>query len=115
MMWTVCYWWHSGPRFVFNRYKHSVKLFVRHPGGVYPEAILRKEGVTQEYPLSMVIYGMRLSVLEDQIRGEYPILFQSWYTDKSSLESAGAHIKPVISRIEALGTACYFFIKPDKT
>ena len=60
----------------------------------------------------MALYGMSLSVLADKIRGEYPGLFQSWYTDNFSLESAGAHIKPAISRIDELGNAHRFFIKP---
>ena len=50
MMCTVCHWRHSGARFAFNGYKHSVQLIVRHPGQVYPEALMRKEGVTHPTP-----------------------------------------------------------------
>ena len=39
------------------------------PGGVYPETLLIKEGVTQGYPFCMVLYGLILSVLMDKIQG----------------------------------------------
>ena len=39
------------------------------PGGVYLETLLIEEGVTQGYPLYMVLYGLILSVLVDKIQG----------------------------------------------
>ena len=70
--------------------------------------------MTQEYPLSVVLYGLILSVLAEQIRGEYPGLLQSFYADDFSIAGAGAHLKYSIDRIEAPGPARDFFIKPDK-
>ena len=77
MMWTVRHRWPGGARFDFNCYRHSVQLLVRRPGEVETEILLIKEGVTQGNPLSMVLYGLILSVLAEQIRVEYPGFLQS--------------------------------------
>ena len=62
----------------------------------------------------MVLYDLSLSLLEEQIQGRYPMFLQSWYSDEFIAVVTGAHIKPVISHIEALGPACVFFLKQDK-
>ena len=54
-----------------------MQLLVRRPGEVETEILLIKEGVTQGNPLSMVLYGLILSVLAEQIRVEYPGFLQS--------------------------------------
>ena len=63
----------------------------------------------------MVLYGMSLSILAKQIRGEYPRLLHSWYSDDFVTAGAGAHIKPSVALIEALGPVSVLFVKPDKS
>ena len=91
-----------------------MQLLNRRPGEVKLETILSKEGVKQENSLSMVIFGISLSVMTEKIRGEYPVLLQSWYADGFITEGSSAHIKPAISVIEALGTSHILFLNPDK-
>ena len=62
----------------------------------------------------MVLYGMRLSVLVEQIWWEYPGFLQLWYSDDFSTAGADAHLKPAIACIEALGPACGLFIGQEK-
>ena len=56
-----------------------------------------------------------MSVLMDQVWGEYPGLLQSWYNDEYSMEGADAHIKPEIDHIESLGPYMDSFIKTNKS
>ena len=91
---------------------HIIPLIVRLTGEVDLESILSVEGVNQGLPLSMVLYRLILSVLEEQIQGEYPEFFQSCHADGFRMEEYGLHFKPYINRIGYLGTKWYFFIKP---
>ena len=63
----------------------------------------------------MVLYELSLYILSEKIWGEYPGLLQSWYADDFSTSGAGEHIKPTIARIGELGTACVFFLEPEKS
>ena len=63
----------------------------------------------------MVIYGLIVAVLADQIQGEYPGLLQPSCVDNFGTGGAGNHIKPDIVRVEALGPARGFFLEPDKS
>ena len=54
-----------------------MKLFVPPPVEVHPDDLLRIEGLNQGDSLSMVIYGLSLSVLVEQIQGGYNIFLQS--------------------------------------
>ena len=77
MLWTICHRWHIHAQFPFNWYRHIVQLLVQLPGEVDMESLISKDWVTQGYPLSMVIYELRLYMLVDQLRGEYTRLPQS--------------------------------------
>ena len=59
----------------------------------------------------MVLYGLILYVLEDQIRAEYTVLLQSRYSDDFSMAGARAHLKPLIYHIEALRRAHGLFLE----
>ena len=59
MLWTVRHHWRAGATFAFNCYKHWAQLLLRQPGEL-SFTILRREGVTQGDPLSMVLYGITL-------------------------------------------------------
>ena len=63
----------------------------------------------------MVLYELRLSMLADKIRVEYLIFLQSWHNDEFRTAGAGAHLKSVIDRIEALGATHGFFLKLEKS
>ena len=54
MLWTVRHFWSAGVRFTFNCYRHWSQLLIRQPGKPLVP-ILSLEGVTQGYPLLMVL------------------------------------------------------------
>ena len=63
----------------------------------------------------MVLYGESLSLLVEKIWGEYPVFLHSWYDDYFSTAGAGAHLKPTISHIQALGPTRELYLEPDKS
>ena len=63
----------------------------------------------------MVIYVIIMYVLAEQIRWDYPGLLQSWYADDFSMAGARSHLKPAIFRAESLGSACGFYLRPEKS
>ena len=71
-------------------------------------------GENRETPSPWVLYGLRLSVLVEQIWWEYPGFLQLWYSDDFSTAGVDAHLKPAIACIEALGPACRLFIGQEK-
>ena len=66
MLWTVRHHWLAGARFAFNCYKNSAQLLLRQPGEL-PVTILSREGVTQGDPFSMVLYGITLVPLAEDL------------------------------------------------
>ena len=66
MLWTVRHHWPAGARFAFNCYKHWAQLLLRQPGDP-PVTILSRWGVTQGDPLSMVLYGITLVSLAEEL------------------------------------------------
>ena len=94
---------------------HSVQLLIYHPGEVETEDLLSKESTTQIYPLSMAIYGIRLYVLVEQIREEYPIFLKSCYADDFRMAGAVVHLKHDIYCIKALGPTHSFFLETEKS
>ena len=75
MLWTVRHRWTMGSRFALNCYMHWEKLLLRQPGEP-PVTILIREGVNQGDPLSMVLHGITLVPLSEELRpadsGLYP-------------------------------------------
>ena len=66
MLWTVRHRWPVEARFAFNCYKHWTQLLLRQPGEL-PVTILSREGVTHGDPLSMVLYGITLVTLVEEL------------------------------------------------
>ena len=71
MLWTVRHLWPAGAIFAFNCYKHWAQLLLRQPGEL-PVTILSREGVTQGDPLFMVLYGIILVPLAEELRAADP-------------------------------------------
>ena len=47
--------------------------------------------------------------------GGIPVFLQSCYDDYFSTAGAGAHLKPTISHIQALGPTRELYLEPDKS
>ena len=66
MLCTVQHRWPTGARFLFNCYEHWAQLLLHQPGEL-PVTILSREGFTQGDPLSMVLYGITLVPLAEEL------------------------------------------------
>ena len=84
IMWTVQHRWPVGARFAFNCYRHWAQILLLQLGGV-PVTILSREGVTQGDPLKMVLYGITLVPLAQDIRSADPRLLSIFYADDAAL------------------------------
>ena len=87
MMWTVRHPWTAGMRFAFNWYRDWAQLILCQPGEP-PVTIMIQEGVTQGYPLSMVLYGITLLHLEEEVREPDPGLLSPFKVDDAAFEGS---------------------------
>ena len=78
MIWTVRNLWPSGARFVFNFYRHW-SLLVLLNGNCMASFLYIKEGVTQGYPLEMIVYGIRIFPPIKNLKWEIPDITHPWY------------------------------------
>ena len=65
-------------------------------------------------PLSMVIYGLALSLLSEQLAKEVPELIQPWYADNTAMAGPASKIKVAVARLLELGPTQGYFPEPDK-
>ena len=77
--------WPVGARFAFNCYRHWAQLLFRQPGEP-PVTILIREGATQGYPLSMVLYMITLVPLAEELRAADPGLLSPFYADYTAFD-----------------------------
>ena len=73
-----------GARYAFNCYRYAAQLVVRRPR-TSGYVILSKEGVTQGCPLAMLLYGLALSSLAEELRAEVPGVVQRRYADDAAM------------------------------
>ena len=78
MLWTVRHRWLAESRFAFNYYKPLMKLLLRQLGEL-PVSILSRDGVTQGDPFFMILYGITLVPLSEELRAAYPGLLLPFY------------------------------------
>ena len=101
MLWTVQHCWPAGARFAFNGYKHWAQLLLRQPREM-PVTILSREGVTQGDPLSMVLYGITLVPLAEELRAADPGLLSLFYANDAafggSAQSSAQLLKLLMKR-----------------
>ena len=68
---------------MFNCYKHWAQLLLHHPGEL-PVTIIRIEGFTQGDPLYMVLYGITLIPLTEELQAANPGLLSPFYAKDAS-------------------------------
>ena len=87
MLWTVQHRWPAGARFAFNCYRHWAQLLLRQPGDL-PVTILSRYEFTQSEPLSMVLYGITLVPLAEELRAADPGLLSPFYADNAAFNGS---------------------------
>ena len=114
MLWTVRHRWANGSRFAMNCYRHASMLILRRQGGSC-ELLLSREGVTQGDPLSMVLYGLALTPLSEQLRLAVPTVAQPWYADDAAMEGPVRGIATAMRLLQQQGPARGYYPEPAKS
>jgi hypothetical protein len=114
MLWTARHRWANGARFSLNCYRHASMLILRRQGGSC-EVLLSREGVTQGDPLSMVLYGLALTPLAEQLRLAVPTVVQPWYADDAAMEGPVRDIAKAMRLLQQQGPARGYYPEPTKS
>ena len=115
MLWDVRHRWARGSRFAFNMYRHEARLMVRSSAGLEPQFVLSKEGVTQGCPLGMILYGISLLGLGEDLRDSAPGVLQPWYADDFSIYGRASEVARVFQRLCKKGPSVGYFPAPAKS
>ena len=91
MLWNVAHISNKGSWFVFNRYCHWGKVFVRDKPGTLAIIIHSKEGLVQGCILSMNAYGVAMMLLVHDMRVAIPQAFQTWFADDTGAVGKAKH------------------------
>ena len=111
MIWTVQHRWPTGARFTFNCYRHWAKLLFRHPGES-PVTILSREGVIQGDPLSMVLYGINLAPLTEELRKADPGILSPFYADDAAFDGSARNSTQILKMLMKKGPDWGYFPDP---
>ena len=114
MLCTVRYRWTAGARFAFNCYKYWAQLLLRQPGEL-PVTILIREGVTQGDSLSMVLYGITLAPLAEELRAADPGLLPPFYADDAAFDGSEQRRTQLLKLLMRRGTERGYFPEPAKS
>ena len=75
-LWTARHRWLSGTRLSFNCYRHQVLLLVCANDGYTGHWLWSREGVTQDNPLAMILYGLGMLLLTLHLKVAVPTVLQ---------------------------------------
>ena len=114
MLWTVRHHWPTGARFAFNFYRHWAQLLLRQLGGA-PVTILSREGVTQGDPLSMVLYGITLVPLAEELRAADPGLLSPFYADDVAFNGLARRSTQLLNMLMKRGPDWGYFPETAKS
>ena len=115
MLWDVRHRWARASRFAFNMYRHEERLMVCSLAGLEPQFVLSKEGVTQGCPLGMILYGISLLGLGEDLRESAPGVLQPWYADDFSIYGRASEVARVFQQLCKKGPSVGYFSAPAKS
>ena len=115
LLWEVRHRWPSGARFAFNMYRHECRLMLRGPTGTPPIIILSREGVMQGCVWGMILYGIGLLPLAEDLRRQDPSILQPWYADDFALEGPAESVARLFQRLCQRGPDVGYFPAPAKS
>ena len=79
------------------------------------EFILSEEGVTQGDPLAMILYGLALVPLAEQLRKAFPDVIQPFYANDAVMAGRVSRIAAAMRLLETLGPARGYFPEASKS
>ena len=114
MLWTVRHCWPVGERFAFNFYRNWVQLLLHQPGEP-PVTIMSKEGVIQGDPLLMVLYGITLVSLAEELRAADTGLLSPFYNDDGVFDGLARQSAQLLNLLMKRGPDRGYFPDWDKS
>ena len=112
---TVARRWPGAARFAFNRYRHYHRTYVRTDPGKPPIIILRKEGVAQGCVLGMLIYGVGLLPLSEELARAFPEIVNLWFADDEANVGSASQNAQCLAFLVEHGPIYGYFPKPEKS
>ena len=80
MLWTVQHLWSSGDHFIVNCYCHWSLLVLRNGNGT-DSILYSREDVKQRDPIVIIVYGIGILPLINNLKRAIPDITQPWYAD----------------------------------
>ena len=114
MLRNVRHSWPSGARFTFNSNRHRAQILLCQPGEP-TVTILIQEGVTQVYPLSMVLYGTTLAPLDKELRAVNLGLLPPFYADDAAFDGSAQQSAQLLKLLMRRGPDQGYLPEPDKS
>ena len=87
MLWTVQHHWPAGASFAFKCYSHWAQLLLPQPGELLVTILIRY-GVTQGYPLLIVLHRITLVTLAEKLRAADTGLLSPFYADDKRFDDS---------------------------
>ena len=88
---------------------------VRGLAGTEPQFLFSKKGLTQGCPLGMLLYGVSLLSLAEDLRESQPGLLQPWYADDFSIYGRASQVACLFNRLCEKGPSVGYFPAPAKS
>ena len=114
MLRTVRHCWPAGARSAFNFYRRWVQLLLRQLGEP-PVTIVGREGVTQGYPLLMVLHGITLVPLAEELREADLGLLPLFYADDAAFDGSEQCSAQLLKLLMKRWPDRVYFTKPAKS
>ena len=104
----------AGARFAFNFYRHWAQIILRQPGDA-PLIPLIREGVTHGDPPLMVMYGITLAPLAEELMDIDPTLLSPFYANDAAFDRSAQQSVLQLRLMMDRGTEQGYFPKPTKS
>ena len=108
------HYWLAGAWFAFNCYKHWAHLLLLQPGEL-SVTILSKEGFTQVDPLSMVLYGITLAPLAEELQAADLGILSPFYNDDVAFDASARRSAQLLKLLTKKGSDRGYFPEPAKS
>ena len=114
MLRTVRYRWPVGARFAFNCYRHWAQILLRQPGEP-PLTILIREGLTQGDPLLVILYGITLVPVAEELRAENLVMLSTFYANDAMFDGSSRQNSQILKLLMDSGPDRGYYPDPDKS
>ena len=99
---------------MFNYYRHWAQLLIRQLGELQV-TILIQEGVTQGYPLSMVLNRITIVPLAKEFRAAYTGMLYLFYVDDAAFDGSAQHSAQLLKLLMERAADWGYFPEPDNS